>query len=140
MAVGWRGLRLPLRAGIESCQNGSSRSYGWARSCGTGTNFAKSRQKGERERISAEMGPKWATGGDRGVPRRGGGRDVGVVVSAWGTVAKGKRPASGVLEGVLAGERPRRSGGGGGNRTGCKSWLYVAADSSGLREPRGAAA
>lgn len=98
----WRAeLRLALRAGIENCQNGSSRSRLVARSCGTGTNFGKSRQKGERERISAEMGAKWAVGGGAGVPRGGGEWDVGVVVSPWGVVVKGKRPRSGVLEGVF---------------------------------------
>jgi len=119
MATGRSQSRLPLQAGIESCQNDSARSCGLATSCGTGTNFGKSRQKGEGEGFSGEMGTKWAAGRGRGVPRRRGGRGVGVVVSAWGTAVKGKRPASGVLEGVFAGESPRRSGGGGGggNRT-----------------------
>ena len=131
---------MPLRAGIESRQNGSSRSCLVATSCGTGTNFGKSRQKGEGEGFSGEMGAKWAAGGGAGVPRRQGGWDVGVVVSAWGTVVKGKRPRSGVLEGVFAGERPRRSGGGGGNRTGCKSWFHLRAATPRARRPRRAAA
>ena len=56
---------------------------------------------------------------ERPRPARGVGRDVGVGVSTWGTVGKGKRPRSWVLEGVSAREMPRRagSGGGGGNRT-----------------------